>query len=114
MFWWKNPSKPVETEHWIYYNTTKFSGKRLIVKPGASFTFTEKGVFNILVWRGKGTFDGHKIEGQNFACDELLISHDRAIKPITVKNDGQNDLIIIKFFGPDINMDAPKIKPYKK
>ena len=101
-------------EHWVYYNTTKFSGKRLVVKPGNSFTFIEKGVFNILVWRGKGTFDGHKIEGQNFEYDELLISHDRAIKSITVKNDGNKDLIIIKFFGPDINMDAPKIKPYKK
>ena len=100
-------------EHWIYYNTTKFSGKRLVVKPGTSFTFTEKGVFNILVWRGKGTFDGHKIEGQSFEFDELLISHYRAIKPITVKNDGNKDLIIIKFFGPDINMDAPIIKKYK-
>ncbi len=101
-------------EHWIYYNTTKFSGKRLVVKKGQSFTFTEKGVFNILAWRGKGTFDGHKIEGGNFEFDELLISHDRAIKPITVKNDGDNDFMIIKFFGPDVNMDVPMIKPYKR
>src|SRR5665648_638526 len=41
-------------EHWIYYNTTKFSGKRLVVKPGQSFTSKEKGVYSILVWRGKG------------------------------------------------------------
>ncbi len=101
-------------EYWIYYNTTKFSGKRLIIKPGQSFTFTEKGVFSILVWRGKGIFDGHKIEGGNFECDELLISYDRAVKPITVRNDGKEDLMIIKFFGPDINTDVPKIKPYKK
>ena len=100
-------------EHWIYYNTTKFSGKRIKVKPGESFTFTEKGVFNILVWRGKGNFDGHKIEAGNFECDELLVSHDRAIKPITVKNEGTGELLIIKFFGPDINMDAPMIKKYK-
>ena len=101
-------------EHWVYYNTTKFSGKRLIVKPGQSFTSKEKGVYNILVWRGSGTYDGHKIEAGNFECDELLISHERAVKPLTVKNDGKTDLLIIKFFGPDINMDAPKIKPYKK
>lgn len=106
--------QPGGEEHWIYYNTTKFSGKRLIVKPGQSFTFTEKGVFNILAWRGKGTFDGHKIEGGNFECDELLISHDRAIKPIIVKNDGKDNLMIIKFFGPDINDDVPKVKPYKE
>ncbi|MHB9128353.1 MAG: hypothetical protein ACYC3T_09165 [Candidatus Humimicrobiaceae bacterium] len=101
-------------EHWVYYNTTKFSGKRLIVKPGQSFTSKEKGVYNILVWKGQGTYDGHKVEAGNFECDELLISHDRAVKPLTVKNDGKSDLLIIKFFGPDINMDAPKIKPYKK
>jgi hypothetical protein len=101
-------------EHWIYYNTTKFSGKRIIVKKGASFTFKENGVFNILVWRGSGIFGNHKIEGGNFECDELLISHERAVKPITVKNDGNSDLLIIKFFGPDINKDAPMIRPYKK
>ncbi|MHB1252649.1 MAG: hypothetical protein ACYCZ1_00605 [Candidatus Humimicrobiaceae bacterium] len=101
-------------EHWVYYNTTKFSGKRLIVKPGQSFTSKEKGVYNILVWKGQGTYDGHKVEAGNFECDELLISHDRAIKPLTVKNDGKSDLLIIKFFGPDINMDAPKIRPYKR
>lgn len=101
-------------EHWVYYNTTKFSGKRLIVKPGQSFTSKEKGVYNILVWKGSGTYDGHKIQSGNFECDELLISHERAVQPLTVKNDGKTDLLIIKFFGPDINMDAPKIKPYKK
>ncbi|MHB1275850.1 MAG: hypothetical protein ACYC0D_08170, partial [Candidatus Humimicrobiaceae bacterium] len=60
------------------------------------------------------TYDGHKVEAGNFECDELLISHDRAVKPLTVKNDGKSDLLIIKFFGPDINMDAPKIRPYKR
>jgi len=101
-------------EHWVYYNTTKFSGKRLIVKPGQSFVTQEKGVYNILVWKGKGTYDGHKIEAKNFECDELLISYERAIKPLTVKNEGKEDLLIIKFFGPDVNPDVPMIKPYKK
>ena len=51
-------------EHWIYYNTTKFSGKRLVVKPGQTFTSREQGVYNILVWRGKGRYDGYEIEGR--------------------------------------------------
>ncbi|MCE5329696.1 hypothetical protein LLG07_05135 [bacterium] len=102
------------TEHWIYYNTTKFSGKRLVVKPGQLFISQERGVYSVLVWRGKGTYDGHKIEANNFECDELLVSHDRAVKPLTVKNEGKEDLLIIKFFGPDINTDAPRIKPYKR
>ncbi len=110
----KGQSQTGGQEHWIYYNTNKFSGKKLVVKPGQSYTFTEKGVFNILVWKGKGKFDGLEIEGGNFECDELLVSHDRAVKPITVENNGKDELMVIKFFGPDINKDAPKIKPYNK
>ena len=106
--------QPGGEEHWIYYNTHKFSGKRLVIKPGQSFISQEKGVYSVLVWRGRGTYDGHKIEAGNFECDELLVTHDRAVKPLTVKNDGKEDLLIIKFFGPDINTDIPMIKSYKK
>jgi len=103
---------PGVKEHWIYYNTTKFSGKKLIIEPGCSYTFTEKGVFNIFVWRGQGSIDGNNVIGGRSEADELLISHDRAIKPIKVTNEGSEDLMIIKFFGPDINKDVPKIKKY--
>ena len=58
--------QPGGSEAWIYYNTTKFSGKRLVVKPGGQFKSVEKGVHNILVWRGKGTFGGYEVEGLNF------------------------------------------------
>jgi len=100
-------------EHWIYYNTTKFSGKRLVVKPGQRFTSVDKGVYNILVWRGRGRYDGHEIEAGNFGWDELLVSHARATVPIVVENTGTEDLIIFKFFGPDINLDVPMIPQYK-
>ena len=99
-------------EHWIYYNTTKFSGKRLVVKPGGRFTSVDKGVYNILAWRGRGRYDGHEIEAGNFGWDELLVSHARATTPLVVENTGSEDLIIFKFFGPDINLDVPMIPRY--
>jgi hypothetical protein len=99
-------------EHWIYYNTTKFSGKRLVVKPGQSFQSVERGVYNILVWRGKGWYDGYQVEGLHFGEDELLISHDAAVRPLLVKNTGATDLIIFKFFGPDINLNVPMLPKY--
>lgn len=99
-------------ETWIYYNTTKFSGKRLVVKPGQSFQSVDKGVYNVLVWRGKGRYGGYEIEGLNFGMDELLISRDTAVKPIMVENTGAEDLIIFKFFGPDINLDIPYLQKY--
>jgi hypothetical protein len=104
--------QPGGEESWIYYNTTKFSGKRLVVKPGGKFTSVEKGVHNVLVWRGKGVFGGLEIEGLNFGQDELLITHAAAVQPILVENTGDTDLIIFKFFGPDINLDVPRLKLY--
>ena len=100
-------------EQWIYYNTTKFSGKKVKVRPGCSFSTSEKGVYNIFVWKGSGTFDGHKIEKGNFKCDELLVSYEKAIKPLLIENTGTEDLELIKFFGPDINIDIPMIEKHE-
>jgi hypothetical protein len=99
-------------EHWIYYNTTKFSGKRLVVKPGRTFRSVDNGVYNVLVWRGKGRYSDHEVEALNFGKDELLVSHARATKPLLVENTGDRDLIIFKFFGPDINLDVPMLPKY--
>jgi hypothetical protein len=99
-------------EAWIFYGTTKFSGKRLILAPGASYTSTENGFFNLLVWRGQGTVGGHALDGGVIDHDELLIVHSRAVRPITYFNTGTTDLLLIKFFGPDINPDSPAISRY--
>ncbi len=108
-------SQDVESEeYWIYYNTTKFSGKKVVVHPGGKFTGKEKGVYNILVWQGKGSFGGYEIEAKNFEKDELFITHERAIRNTEVINTGNEDLIIFKFFGPDINDDVPMLKKYGK
>ncbi|MBN1837191.1 MAG: hypothetical protein JW820_15145 [Spirochaetales bacterium] len=100
-------------EYWIYYNTTKFSGKKLLVRPGHRYRTVDKGVYNILVWQGKGRYDGHPVEAGNFERDELLVSHARAAQPLEVENTGSEDLMIIKFFGPDINLDVPYIEKHK-
>jgi len=101
-------------EYWIFYNTSKFSGKKLVVAPGGSFNSTDEGVYNLLVWKGRGTFDGLKIESGNFGKDELLIVHRRAVDQIVVENSGDEEMIIFKFFGPDINSDVPMLSKYGK
>jgi hypothetical protein len=90
-------------EYWIYYNTTKFSGKRLVVKPGKKVVSKDLGVYNILVWRGKGRAEELPLEGQKFGDDELLITHRKATSGVVYENTGDTDLEILKFFGPDVN-----------
>ena len=94
-------------EAWIFRGTRKFSGKRLRLAPGARMTSIERGVYNVLVWRGEGTVAGVDVHGGRPGDDELLIVHEAATKPHAIINSGQDELLIIKFFGPDINPDAP-------
>jgi len=100
------------SEQWIFYNTSKFSGKRLLVKPGKKLTTHDNGAYNFFVWRGQGLFDGHEIESAKPKFDESLVCHHKATENILVENTGRRDLILFKFFGPDVNPDVPMLKPY--
>lgn len=96
-------------EYWIYYNTNKFSGKKIYVKRGEKYFIKDDGVYNILVWRGTGLFGGVEIEGGNPEKDELLITHNKAVEGVEIINSGSEELEIIKFFGPDVNKNVPFI-----
>ena len=100
-------------EVWIYYNTTKFSGKKLTVKPHGSFRSRDRGVYNILVWKGSGRIDGREVVARHFGLDEVLVTREKAASDIIIENTGGNELVLFKFFGPDINNDdIPYIKAY--
>lgn len=94
-------------ESWILYGSQKFSGKRLSLEPGASFTSQENGVFSLLVWRGEGRIAGRPVRANSLSDDELLVVHDRAVQPMVYENTGTEPMIVIKFFGPGINPDSP-------
>jgi hypothetical protein len=99
-------------ESWIFYNSTKFSGKKLVVKPGGRFTSLDRGVYSLLVWQGRGRYGGHEVQAGNPRLDELLVCHAKATELLLVENEGTQDLVVFKFFGPDINPDVPVIPPY--
>lgn len=101
--------QPGGAEYWILYNSDVFSGKKLVVKPGQSFVSQEKGAYGVFAWRGTGTYGGQALSGGAPGRDELVISYERATKPLVVENAGDRDLVVIKFFGPGVNPDAPRI-----
>jgi hypothetical protein len=110
-----SPGQAGGYQQWVYYNTTRFSGMRLVVKPGQKFRSVDKGVYNVLVWRGKGTANGLAIEGSCSGIDELLVSDATARAGVEWVNTGSRELEIIKFFGPDINTDnIPYLKKYAR
>jgi hypothetical protein len=97
-------------EYWIYYSTTKFSGKKLVVRPGCSYVTTDRGVYNVLVWSGTGSYGGIEVEGGEPGRDEVIVTHDAAVRGVEVRNTGADDLLVIKFFGPDVDPDVPMIE----
>jgi hypothetical protein len=98
---------PGAREWWIFYNTRKFSGKKLVVEPGARVDVTEPGVYSLLVWSGSGRYCGREVKGGDPGMDELLVSYDAAVAPHSVENTGRDDLVVLKFFGPDVQTTAP-------
>ena len=110
----EGPEQAGGREWWIYYNTTKFSGKKLVVPPGQAFTSRENGVYSVLVWSGSGTIAGHEVRGGEPGLDELLLVHDAAVAAHTISNTGQDDLVVLKFFGPDLSPDVPMLPVWPK
>src|SRR5262245_14025720 len=96
-------------ESWIFYDSPKFSGKRLIVEPGCSFTSRDAGVYSVFVWRGSGTFGGLEVRGGEPGLDELVVTHDRATRGVEVRNTGSEGLEAIPFCGPDLNAEVPTL-----
>jgi hypothetical protein len=97
-------------ESWIFYGSRKFSGKRLVLGPGRSCVTTDAGVYSVLVLEGSGMYGGHRVQGCDPSVDELLVTHDRAVAGVEVRNTGRDDFVAIKFFGPDVNPDVPMIE----
>ena len=95
------------SEEWVWYNSTRFNGTRVTLAPGASYLSLALGVHGIFVWKGRGTIGGFPVEGQKVTLqdsrDEILISHARALEGVEIHNTGDTQLVLFKFFGPEIN-----------
>ena len=94
-------------ETWVFYGSSKFCGKRLVLQPGTSTTLVEPGVHSVFVWSGEGRFAGHEVRGGDDTLDELLVSHDAAVRPHEVSNTGREALVLFSLFGPELHTEVP-------
>ena len=96
-------------ESWIFYNTDKYAGKRLVVPPGGRHRLREPGVYSAFTWSGRGELAGHEVIGGEPGRDELVVTHEAATRVHDTVNTGRGDLVLYFFFGPDLHPDAPTI-----
>lgn len=91
-------------ESWVFHpsRTSKFSGKEVRIRPGASIATTEKKPFCLFAWKGKGEINSLPFEAGNPCRDELFVGVRAALSSHTVRNVGDEELVYYKIFGPDV------------
>jgi len=98
-----------------------FSAKELTVDPGATCTITDKGASSAIVVQGEGYMNTMRISSPKMIGftelteDEVYITENAAMKGVTFKNTSTTEpLVLLRYFGPDVNPDAPNVGDYRK
>ena len=111
-------------DKWIVYGTVdgqqRFSARELTVYPGGSATITDAGAYGLVLTQGRGTIGGLDVDCPVFirfgevTKDEVFVSEKKAKAGVTFQNTGTEPFVSLRYFGPDVHADLPKIGDYKK
>jgi hypothetical protein len=111
-------------DRWIVYGTFDkaqlFSAKELTLEPGAKCTLKDSGASGWITVQGCGRIG--KLNLQTPAMirfgeeteDEVFISHEAALRGVEVENTGSEPLVSLRYFGPDVHANLPKIGDDRK
>ncbi len=111
-------------DRWIVYGRIKeeqlFTAKELTVEPGQKCTIKDKGAYGLIVVQGKG-----KMNKLNLDCPKLIRFHEltedevfcteaAAQAGVTFENTSDTEpLVTLRYFGPEVNPDAPEMGAYR-
>ena len=112
------------TDRWIVYGTIDgqqlFSSKELTLEPGASCILRDPGASGWITVQGCGRIGRLEIQTPamiRFGADtedEVFITHEAARRGVRVENTGSEPLVGLRYFGPDVHENLPKIGDYRK
>jgi hypothetical protein len=112
------------TDRWIVYGTIDgqqlFSSKELTLEPGASCILRDSGASGWITVQGCGRIGRLEIQTPamiRFGADtedEVFITHEAALRGVRVENTGSEPLVGLRYFGPDVHENLPKIGDYRK
>lgn len=111
-------------DRWIVYGTINdqqyFSACELTLAPGASATIQDPGAYGLVVVQGSGTIGKVEVDSPNFirfgeiTSDEVFVTAKRAAEGVTFKNTGKEPFVSLRYFGPDIHKDLPKVGDHRQ
>ncbi|MBI1369247.1 MAG: hypothetical protein GC162_11415 [Planctomycetes bacterium] len=112
-------------DKWIVYGRIKkvqyFSAKELTVMPGQKVTIKDKGATSVIVVQGEGKANNlvlncPKLIGfHDLTEDEFFVTESAAKAGVTYENTSKTEpLVMLRYFGPEVNPQAPAIGDYRK
>jgi len=107
------------TDRWIVYGTVDgeqlFSSKELTLEPGAKCTLQDPGASGWITVQGRGRMGGFNIQTPvmiRFGArteDEVFISYEAARRGVEIENTGSEPLVGLRYFGPGVHKNLPKV-----
>jgi len=116
--------KEAYVDRWVVYGKIDgrelFSAKELTVNPGVRATVKDNGAYGLIAVQGSGRIG--KLTLQTPAMirygelteDEVFVSDEAAKQGVVFENTGKEPLVTLRYFGPDVNPNAPSVGDYKK
>jgi hypothetical protein len=120
-----NTDKEGYTDCWIVYGKIAgeqlFSAKELTVEPRVKCTIRDQGAYGLICVQGFGKINGQLLNSPKLIRftelteDEYFCSEQGAQSGITFENASETEpLVVLRYFGPEVNPDAPQMGAYKK
>ncbi|MBI1375742.1 MAG: hypothetical protein GC159_23785 [Phycisphaera sp.] len=117
-------SDDAHADKWIVYGRIDgkqyFSAKELTVKPGGKVTIRDNGATSVIVVQGEGYANGMRlncpklIRFHDLTEDEFFVTEPAAKAGVVYENSSTTeDLVMLRYFGPEVNPDAPAMGAYK-
>jgi len=120
----KKRSRDGAADAWICYGIINgrqfFSAKRLTLEPEAKFELKDPGASGWITVQGCGRIGKLRLQTPamiRFGAqteDEVFITHEAATAGVTVENTGQEPLVGLRYFGPDVHDDMPNVGDCRK
>ena len=112
-------------DRWIVYGKVDgeqlFTAKELTVEAGVKATIMDTGAYGLVCVQGTGKINRQPLNSpkiirfHELTEDEYFITEDGAKAGITYENTSETEpLVVLRYFGPEVNPDAPEMGAYKK
>jgi hypothetical protein len=111
-------------DRWIVYGRISgeqlFTAKELTVEPGVKCTIRDNGAYGLIVVQGRGRMNGLTLDCPKLIRfvemteDEVFCTEPAARAGVVLENSSATeDLVVLRYFGPDANPEAPEIGAYR-